>query len=374
MLKSPSCPKVYSDQLSKTLLEIFIIVWGSEDSDLRTRLALQKVCAWWRFAKIVDLHIVKACETYMTTMIMMMMKKKIGLQPLSPHQPQPLSPHQPQPLSPHQPQPLSPHQPQPLSSQQSQPLSSQQSHPLSPQQPQPLSSQLPQPPQMLSHRDLDRQTTTPRPPRQQHPEKRQHSNFIQHTREHHLSPPPKKRVSRPDVDLRPQAVRDLMDASNRTRPAFLDAIFLRNNSRRRQARVPTTRQWYPVADKWLALHTLAAVAAEALDTAEGGPAPLSMSTVEIALLGGDDDDDDTCAISGEPLERYYDPKSDKWFYKDAVRLTGVLAEKNGVREGSTVKVQCLVRPSAPLPYHHYATASSSAASSAASSASFSPTT
>ncbi|KXZ52253.1 hypothetical protein GPECTOR_10g884 [Gonium pectorale] len=29
-----------------------------------------------------------------------------------------------------------------------------------------------------------------------------------------------------------------------------------------------------------------------------------------------------CAISGEPFERFYDPDSDKWCYKDAITLTG----------------------------------------------------
>ncbi len=34
-----------------------------------------------------------------------------------------------------------------------------------------------------------------------------------------------------------------------------------------------------------------------------------------------------CAISGEPFERFYDPDSDKWCYKDAVLLTGEQAAK-----------------------------------------------
>ncbi len=34
-----------------------------------------------------------------------------------------------------------------------------------------------------------------------------------------------------------------------------------------------------------------------------------------------------CAISGEAFERFYDPDSDKWCYKDAVLLTGEEAAK-----------------------------------------------
>lgn len=34
-----------------------------------------------------------------------------------------------------------------------------------------------------------------------------------------------------------------------------------------------------------------------------------------------------CAISGEPFERFYDPDSDKWCYKDAVLLAGEDAAK-----------------------------------------------
>jgi hypothetical protein len=32
-----------------------------------------------------------------------------------------------------------------------------------------------------------------------------------------------------------------------------------------------------------------------------------------------------CAISGETFERWYDPDTDKWFYSDAVLLTGARA-------------------------------------------------
>ena len=34
-----------------------------------------------------------------------------------------------------------------------------------------------------------------------------------------------------------------------------------------------------------------------------------------------------CAISGEAFERFYDPDSDKWCYKDAVLLSGDDAAK-----------------------------------------------
>lgn len=46
----------------------------------------------------------------------------------------------------------------------------------------------------------------------------------------------------------------------------------------------------------------------------------------------------TCAISGEVFERMYDPDTDKWYYEDAVVLTGEQAAQAGVMEGSIVKV------------------------------------
>lgn len=49
----------------------------------------------------------------------------------------------------------------------------------------------------------------------------------------------------------------------------------------------------------------------------------------------------TCAISGEPFERSYDPETDKWYYDDAVVLTGEKAAHYGVMEGSIVKATCL---------------------------------
>ncbi len=45
------------------------------------------------------------------------------------------------------------------------------------------------------------------------------------------------------------AVKDLLDASARTRPGFLDAAFLRNKRRAAQAG-SASRQWYPTVDLW----------------------------------------------------------------------------------------------------------------------------
>jgi hypothetical protein len=50
----------------------------------------------------------------------------------------------------------------------------------------------------------------------------------------------------------------------------------------------------------------------------------------------------TCAISGESFERMYDPDTDKWYYEDAVVLSGEQAASAGVMEGSIVKVRWYV--------------------------------
>ncbi|GFH10591.1 CID domain-containing protein [Haematococcus lacustris] len=48
-----------------------------------------------------------------------------------------------------------------------------------------------------------------------------------------------------------------------------------------------------------------------------------------------------CAISGEPFDRTYDPDTDKWYYQDAVVLSGEQAASHGVKDGSIVKIQSL---------------------------------
>ncbi len=48
-----------------------------------------------------------------------------------------------------------------------------------------------------------------------------------------------------------------------------------------------------------------------------------------------------CAISGEAFERTYDPDTDKWYYEDAVVLSGEQAAAYGVMEGSIVKASSL---------------------------------
>lgn len=45
------------------------------------------------------------------------------------------------------------------------------------------------------------------------------------------------------------AVKDLLDASARTRPGFLDAAFLRNKRKAAHAG-SASRQWYPTVDLW----------------------------------------------------------------------------------------------------------------------------
>ncbi|GIM01915.1 hypothetical protein Vretimale_6632 [Volvox reticuliferus] len=61
-------------------------------------------------------------------------------------------------------------------------------------------------------------------------------------------------------ELDETAVQDLREASDRTRPGFLDASFLRNKRRAAQAAAgPSSRQWYPSVDLWLVGTTSATV-------------------------------------------------------------------------------------------------------------------
>jgi hypothetical protein len=46
-------------------------------------------------------------------------------------------------------------------------------------------------------------------------------------------------------------------------------------------------------------------------------------------------------FAGEQFDRIYDPDTDKWYYEDAVILTGEQAELYGVMDGSIVKVHSL---------------------------------
>eukprot|EP00199_Chlamydomonas_sp_CCMP681_P000506 CAMPEP_0119109264 /NCGR_PEP_ID=MMETSP1180-20130426/17815_1 /TAXON_ID=3052 ORGANISM="Chlamydomonas cf sp, Strain CCMP681" /NCGR_SAMPLE_ID=MMETSP1180 /ASSEMBLY_ACC=CAM_ASM_000741 /LENGTH=482 /DNA_ID=CAMNT_0007095005 /DNA_START=101 /DNA_END=1546 /DNA_ORIENTATION=+ len=131
-------------------------------------------------------------------------------------------------------------------------------------------------------------------------------------------------------------VEALLAASAQTRGKFLDLQFYRNQ--RRQGDGHRVRPWYVEVDKWL-LGTRATVETVALfEEGEdmqgaGGSAPTPL--VE------EDPAQPTCAVSGEPFERTYDPETDKWYYEDAVVLTPEQAAAYGVMEGSICKVQAL---------------------------------
>jgi hypothetical protein len=70
---------------------------------------------------------------------------------------------------------------------------------------------------------------------------------------------------------------------------------------------------------------------------QGGP---KGGAPQLALVE-EDPSQPSCAISGEPFERTYDPDVDKWYYEDAVVLSGEEAASYGVMDGSIVKVHCL---------------------------------
>ncbi|GIM01914.1 hypothetical protein Vretimale_6632 [Volvox reticuliferus] len=139
-------------------------------------------------------------------------------------------------------------------------------------------------------------------------------------------------------ELDETAVQDLREASDRTRPGFLDASFLRNKRRAAQAAAgPSSRQWYPSVDLWL-VGTTSATVDNTDSNAEGESTGNEADKLHFVE---EDPSQPECAISGEAFERFYDPDSDKWCYKDAVLLTGEEAAKYNVMDGSIVKVQCL---------------------------------
>uniref|UniRef100_A0A7S0S037 PCFS4-like zinc finger domain-containing protein n=1 Tax=Chlamydomonas leiostraca TaxID=1034604 RepID=A0A7S0S037_9CHLO len=103
------------------------------------------------------------------------------------------------------------------------------------------------------------------------------------------------------------------------------------------------RPWYTTVDQWLqgtrpdtdvSISFFEDEANAGADEA-GAKAAAQLEPVE------EDPSQPTCAISGEPFERSYDPDTDKWYYDDAVVLRGEQAARYGVMEGSIVKATCL---------------------------------
>lgn len=62
---------------------------------------------------------------------------------------------------------------------------------------------------------------------------------------------------------------------------------------------------------------------------------------EAAAVEPEDPDQTSCAISGEPFEKFFDQHQEGWFYRGVRRLTGDEALRYGVEEGALVKVECL---------------------------------
>ncbi|PNH01325.1 hypothetical protein TSOC_012797 [Tetrabaena socialis] len=387
MLKSDPCPAVYMEQFTQVLLEIFVFLWDNADAPLR--VALTKVCKLWRPIAQLDQKVVQACESYMMpagqqasssgmpamggvlppayrgypviqlapALPIAPFGPLIGSRPSwdprlpgpQPHAPQPAAapyPAAPRPSSYHhqhappamlRPMHAPPYQPMQQQPQQQVMLQRESSavpyawppfhtvpmmHPAA----QPGQSGARAGPAHSAQHSASPSSPPPRPssPNQQQPASRQRSTEF-------LGPQALKEID-------PGAVRDLAEASARTRPAFLDSAFLRNKRRAAQAAAGAAlRQWFPTADMWLVGTTsLPDSGVEAVAEEETGKA----ESTQLYYVE-EDPSQPECAISGEAFERFYDPDTDKWCYKDAVLLSGEDADKYGVMEGSIVKVQCL---------------------------------
>ncbi|KAL6765410.1 hypothetical protein V8C86DRAFT_2458940 [Haematococcus lacustris] len=152
-------------------------------------------------------------------------------------------------------------------------------------------------------------------------------------------------------EFNPAAVEALQATSMATRNKFLDVQFLRN--RRLQNAQHRVRHWYASAEQWLqglkAVEDAPVSFFDDEETKQGrdeqagsGGQPARPSLVE------EDLSQPLCAISGEPFDRTYDPDTDKWYYQDAVVLSGEQAASHGVKDGSIVKIQSLDAAGAPL--------------------------
>lgn len=184
------------------------------------------------------------------------------------------------------------------------------------------------------------------------------------------------------------AIQSLLAASEVTRGRFLDYQFLRN--RRQRSETQMSRQWYVSLQDWTVGSTTAAEGVSVFDEVRTehlghgphithqGHAPHGSTSASLGYalplsccrsapthhhihsrhptssqedeagpslapqqLVEEDPSQTECALSGERFEKIYDPDSDKWYYENAVVLSGEQAAKYGVMEGSIVKVHSL---------------------------------
>ncbi|KAG2435559.1 hypothetical protein HYH02_011853 [Chlamydomonas schloesseri] len=380
MLKTEPCPPAYAEQISRGLLEIFVFAW--DNADASTRPALTKLCKLWRSVLHLDQKVVEACEKYMAPPAGQVAAAAgapaVGGVLLPPaHAGYPVTQSARPPVAPYGQAPGivtgSARFPSQLMGQQGQqqqvaiaatsystampsvrPMYQQPAVPMYPQaaaygvqqqQPQLVYAQpvglpatvaggvplvigsYPQPAAhvpVLAANQL-RPPSSPQPgpssPSQQQPTARPRSTEF---------PGPQALK-----ELDPSAVQELLEASARTRPAFLDAAFLRNKRRATAAGHPS-RQWFPAMDMWLQGTTSAPA-----ENATAAGEEEATAEAEKFYFVEEDPSQPECAISGERFERFYDPVLDKWCYKDAVELKGEDADHYGVMDGSLVKVNCL---------------------------------
>ncbi|KAG2438582.1 hypothetical protein HXX76_005132 [Chlamydomonas incerta] len=374
MLKTEPCPPAYTEQISRALLEIFVFTW--DNADAATRPALTKLCKLWRSVPQLDQKVVEACEKYMAPPAGQVAVSAAGapavggvLRPPA-HAGYPVTQSTRPSVAPYGQAPGtvagSARYPQQMFGQ---PIQQQQAavaasygtampvRPMYQQPAMPMYSQAAaygaQQPQLVYAQQVGvqamaaggvpivvgsfapshvpivahqlRPPSSPQPgpssPLQQQPTARPRSTEF---------PGPQALK-----ELDPGAVQELLDSSARTRPAFLDAAFLRNK-RRAAASGHPSRQWFPTMDMWLQGTT----SAPAEDAAAAGEEEVAEEADKFYFVE-EDPSQPECAISGERFERFYDPVLDKWCYKDAVELNGEDADKYGVMEGSLVKVNCL---------------------------------
>ena len=127
------------------------------------------------------------------------------------------------------------------------------------------------------------------------------------------------------------AITELMEATARTKPRFLDLIFQKNRARR-LARGNMSRAWYP-----------SAISDEPMpEVDDDEPLPDAPRPEVEEEPGWYEKGGELCAISDEPFETRYDATNDRWLYLDAVRASEEVAEKFDIPVGSVIKAACLL--------------------------------
>eukprot|EP00803_Ostreobium_quekettii_P005140 evm.model.scf_54.1 EVM.evm.TU.scf_54.1 scf_54:2044-3150(+) len=124
------------------------------------------------------------------------------------------------------------------------------------------------------------------------------------------------------------------------KPKFLDWRF--EVRRDRKKRTYKTRSWYAAPERWID------------DSDPTGVTPVELvkkltetkvTKPEKNIVLIDDDNPQThCAISGDPLEKYFDNELEDWYYKDCRRVYGEEAKLNHVHEGAICITSCIEKP------------------------------